>query len=448
MTNFISTAKTALWRIRKSDGLIVQSPAVIPGNNNILIHPGRSGNELLLTMDNNKIAYYDGVVGTATVLAGTGTAGYSVDGTAATTTNIMTNCEGAAVNPSGQIYFVDGSTGVSGSFIRIRTIDGSGNLQTLMGSIPFSGDGGPIAKARFAAGIQAYINPYNSKIYMTDGYFLKTWDPSGDTLAAVVGNGVSGVPANGASAASAFFAPDFVQFLSSTVANIWSGASTLSWNGTSYTKTTAVGNDSLSVTATSACDGKNTLTNCIMHGDLVATNTYDVSGNLYTFEGNGNTTAGRIYKVDTSGNVTQIMGNGTFAWTADCNVDGCAKTAAINISAYLRYIGYDSVNSRILYIDYDGTNYMVRAISSTGRLSTLPGTFAAANINNWGGGFDGAQYFYINLSSSIFRIDTVNGTTTSLTPPTTFGQTVSFFTTTAGGSPYFITNGAVYRWDP
>ena len=82
--------------------------------------------------------------GAATVLAGTGIAGYSGDGVTATSSQ-LNNPTGVAVDAEGNIFIADTAN------YRVRMIDTSGTIFTIagLGTPGSGGDGGPATAARF-----------------------------------------------------------------------------------------------------------------------------------------------------------------------------------------------------------------------------------------------------------------------------------------------------------
>lgn len=102
---------------------------------------------------------WDTVVGK---VAGTGAEGNCADGVAATSCNI--NPQSVFVNAQGQIFFTDWG--------RVRTVDPSGNVRTLMGQTYSFGDGGSALSARFGRfDMIGYWNDgTNDKVVIGDWY--------------------------------------------------------------------------------------------------------------------------------------------------------------------------------------------------------------------------------------------------------------------------------------
>jgi sugar lactone lactonase YvrE len=80
--------------------------------------------------------------GTITTLAGTGSPGYSGDGSIATDAK-LSYPQAITVDSESNVYFVDGSNNV------IRKVDASGIITTYVGTgaVGYTGDGGPATQA-------------------------------------------------------------------------------------------------------------------------------------------------------------------------------------------------------------------------------------------------------------------------------------------------------------
>jgi len=102
-----------------------------------------AGNMYIADMHNHRIRRVDSS-GIITTIAGTGTAGFSGDGGAATQTQLNYPA-GVAVDAAGNVYIADANNH------RIRRIDSSGTIATIAGAgiEGFSGDGGVATQAQF-----------------------------------------------------------------------------------------------------------------------------------------------------------------------------------------------------------------------------------------------------------------------------------------------------------
>lgn len=131
--------------------------------------------------------------GQITTIAGTGAAGFAGDGGPATAArlNNPTNLE---VDSRGVLYVLDTSNA------RIRRIDPGGTISTIAGTgtSGFSGDGGPATAAQIQLFRGLAIDP-GGNLYFSSGSRIRRIDGSG-TITTVVGNGVRDFAIDGAAA--------------------------------------------------------------------------------------------------------------------------------------------------------------------------------------------------------------------------------------------------------
>jgi sugar lactone lactonase YvrE len=104
------------------------------------------GNLFIADGENHRIRRVDADTGVITTLAGTGEAGFSGDGDAATSAQ-LSSPHGVVVDGLGNLFFVD-----QGNF-RIRRVGSDGVISTVAGTgeAGFSGDGGTATDARFSS---------------------------------------------------------------------------------------------------------------------------------------------------------------------------------------------------------------------------------------------------------------------------------------------------------
>lgn len=91
-----------------------------------------SGNVFIADGSNQRIRKVD-ASGIITTIGGTGTAGFSGDGGAATLAQIR-NPRGICVDGAGNVYFTEGSSGGGGSATRVRKIDAAGIITSIAGN--------------------------------------------------------------------------------------------------------------------------------------------------------------------------------------------------------------------------------------------------------------------------------------------------------------------------
>ena len=125
--------------------------------------------------------------------AGTGTAGYSGDGGAATSAQINFP-HGVAVDGSGNVYIPDLFNH------RIRKVDTSGNISTFAGTGTggYSGDGGAATSAQIKSPIGVVVDG-SGNVYITDmgNHRIRKVDTSGD-ISTIAGTGTAGYSGDGA----------------------------------------------------------------------------------------------------------------------------------------------------------------------------------------------------------------------------------------------------------
>ena len=391
----------------------------------------RKGNFYISDYNNSRVRKVD-TAGMITTIAGNGIHGYSGDGGPATAAEIKTQ-SGLFADTSGNVYFSDGFN------FRVRKIDTGGVITTVAGdgNPGFSGNGGPADSARFckAAGLTMdrlgnifVADNYNNqvrKISITDtittfagqnGFFcdgvaaahteisvpenivvdtsgnvlvadyynnrIRLIDASG-TISTVAGNGVSGIRASfsgdGGNADSAqIFYPTAVAVDHN--GNIYI-ADTYNFrirkvNATDGVITTIAGNGS----GVFSGDGGPATAAELGYPSGVAV---DTAGNVYIADG-GNA---RIRKINTSGIITTIAGNGTAGYGGDGGPANHAQIIPADVAVD---------QSGNVYIA-DGTNNRIRKVDSSGIITTIAGTGTA--------GFSGdgsmATLAEINYSSGI-----------------------------------------------
>ena len=244
-----------------------------------------------------------------TTVAGTGTPGYTGDGGAATAAEIQ-EVFGVATDRTGNVYFTDLA------HINVRKITPAGIITTIAGgSYGFSGDGGPATAAEFG-------NPWglatdgagNLYIADRDNERIRKINTSG-IISTVAGNGTNGFRGDGGPATAAEL-------------NLPMGVAV------------------------------------------------DSAGNLYIADQNNH----RIRKVSTSGIITTIAGSGAVGSSAGgySGDGGPATDAQLNFPQ-----GVAVDNSGNIYIP-DGNNYRLRKVNASGIISTIAGNGTATNTGDGG----------------------------------------------------------------
>jgi uncharacterized protein (TIGR03437 family) len=306
---------------------------------------------------------------------------------------------GIAVDGNGNVLFAD-----TGNH-RIRKIDANGIITTIAGNGQpgFSGDRGQATGATLNGPAGISVDPQGN-ILITDlqNFRVRRITPDG-VINTIVGGGDSLLP-NGIPATS--------------VELLYPGAAIADRNGTVYVfeqpfgllKVTPDGTASM-LTHFLADDfggdgGPSTA--AYVQGGLSNANglALDDSGNLYVADGGH----GRIRKIDSSGIITTIAGNGLFRFAGD---EGPATLAVLDSP-----LGVAIGPGGDVFIS-DNKNYRVRAIRPDGTIHTVAGS--GLNVNNFSrdnqpattiglGGpgalvADGAGNLYIADVASVIRVN-------------------------------------------
>ncbi|HUS06038.1 MAG TPA: IPT/TIG domain-containing protein [Bryobacteraceae bacterium] len=138
----------------------------------------------LYAADSTKhVVYKVDSLGATTVIAGTGTAGYSGDGALATSAQLRQPL-GTAVAPDGTVYIADYGNE------RIRKVAPNGIITTLAGSTSgFSGDGGPATSAKLNGPASLVLDPAGNLFVSEISNFRIRKISAGGTITTVAGTG-------------------------------------------------------------------------------------------------------------------------------------------------------------------------------------------------------------------------------------------------------------------
>ncbi len=286
---------------------------------------------------------------TITTIAGNGTAGYSGDGGAATGA-LLNNPVGLVFDRHGNIYFADQGNN------RIRKISSSGIISTFAGNgtAGYSGDGGPATNAEFNSIWSIAIDTIG-KVFISDrdNEVIRQIDTSG-IVSTFAGNGSGGFSGDGGAATSAS-----LQYPCGVGVDHFGNVYISDQTNCRIRKvdpsgiiTTIAGTGS----AGYGGDGGPASSASLYYPANVFP---DNSGNIYISDQSNN----RIRKIDASGTITTIAGNGT----AGSSGDGGPATAAelSGVSACLE----DGMGN--IYVADE--NFRLRKISSAGIISTIAG---------------------------------------------------------------------------
>jgi len=332
-------------------------------------------------------------------VAGNGIPGYSGDGCPATDAQLDTPI-GMAADASGNLYIVEWMNNC------IRKVDASGIITTVAGNgTPgYRGDGGPAIDAQlswpWSIAVDASGNIY---IADTENYRVRKVDPSG-IITTVAGNGTRGYSGDGGPATDAQLdCADGVAVDAS--GNIYI-TDTENYRvrkvDPSGIITTVAGNGTRGYSG----DGGPAI-DAQLHWPLGVA--VDALSNIYITDGY------RIRKVDASGIITTVAGNGTWGYSGD---GGPAIDAQLD---WPLGVAVDAAGN--LYVA-DTWNYCIRKVDSSGIITTMAGS------GTWGYSGDGGPATLAFLSipvgiavdvlTNLYIADTYNYRVRKVAPPCAF----------------------------
>jgi sugar lactone lactonase YvrE len=289
-----------------------------------------------------------------TTIAGNGGYGFTGDGVPATSTRLYTPA-GIQVDKAGNVYFADEGNA------RIRMINVSGYITTIAGngSNTYSGDGGPGTSAS-VNDVVSVVQDALGNFYIssnggnTDPNVIRKLDPAGN-ITTIAGHGIFGYTGDGGPATAAQFYGNY-QIALDPAGNLYVADQNnhrVRKINTSNTITTFAGNGTPGFSG----DGGPATTAELRNPTGVAT---DENGNIFFSElGNG-----RIRKIDASGIITTIAGNGTFGYSGD---GGPATAAELNQPCQVA----TDKSGNVFFAD--ARNYRIRKIDAAGIITTVVG---------------------------------------------------------------------------
>ena len=374
-----------------------------------------SGNLYIADRNNNRIRKVDSS-GNISTVAGTGTAGFSGDGAAATAAQLQ-NPQGVALDGSGNLYIADRGNQ------RIRKVDSAGVISTVAGNgmAGFGGDSGAATAAQLwdpsrvaldGAGNLYIVDRVNDRIRKVDSagvistvagreqlstpwgvasdgagnlYIADTGNhrihkvDSAGVISTVAGSGTAGFSGDGGAATAAQLnfprgvAPDGAGNL--YIADTWN--SRIRKVNSAGTITTVAGDG----TAGFSGDGGAATAARLSYPSGVV---LDGAGNLYIADWQN----GRIRKVDTAGIITTVAGDGGVGFSGDGGAATAAQLSgprgvAVDGSGNLYIAGY--------------SNHRIRKVDSAGVISTVAGS-GTAGFSGDGGAAMAAQ---LNFPSGV-----------------------------------------------
>ncbi len=367
-----------------ADGSVATDVAVRPDK----IFVDIFGNAYIADRTNQRIWKVDSS-GNISTVAGNGSAGYSGDGGAATSAQLW-NPTGVSVDGSGNLYIADESNQ------RIRKVDSTGNISTFAGngSAGYSGDGSAATSALLNRPSGVSVDG-SGNLYIADTYNhrIRKVDSMGN-ISTVAGTGAVGYSGDGGAATSALLGyPSGVSVDGS--GNLYiadTNNSAIRMVDSTGNISTVVGNGSAGYSG----DGGAATSALLRYPSGVSV---DGSGNLYIAD----TSNQRIRKVDSTGNISTVAGSGAFG---DSDGGGVATAASfvypsdvfVDVSGNI-YIA-DRGNNRILKVDDSGTISTVAGTPGSG-YSGDGGAATNAKLNQpYGVSVDGSGNIYIADTSN------------------------------------------------
>jgi len=276
----------------------------------LFARPDNFGNIYIADINNNRIRKVN-TSGIITTIAGNGTNNHSGDGGQATIAGIA-NIQGVAIDNTGNIYIAEDSIQITGLIkgAYIRKVEPDGIISTIAGNMTYGygGDGGPATAAGFQSVYDVAIDVIGN-IYISDpaNSRIRKINTSG-IITTFAGNGTHGYSGDNGPAISAQLNNPYSIAIDST-GNIYIADfnnNCVRKVNTSGVITTIAGNG---MPGYSGDGGLATAAELHDAGGIDV----DDAGDIYISDAGNN----RIRKVDASGVITTIAGNGTEGYSGN-----------------------------------------------------------------------------------------------------------------------------------
>ena len=316
-----------------------------------------TGSLYIADADNHRIRQVD-TTGTITTVVGIGATGYGGDGKLAVEA-YLNYPTGVTVDGSGNLYIADRNND------RVRKVDTSGTITTIAGTGErgYSGDGGPAVQAQLGLPSGVAVDGVGN-LYIADlrNHRLRRVD-AGGTITTVAGGGH--YRGDGGAATNAWLGSPSAVAVDGT-GNIYvSSGNRIRRVDSAGTITSVAGTGERGFSG----DGGPAVQAQL---DFFGGVTVDGDGNLYIADGDNH----RIRKVDTSGTITTVAGNGKRGHSGD----GPGVAARLH-----RPEGVAADGAGNLYIA-DTWNYRVRRVDSVGNITTIAGIGSSRSSPSIGDG--------------------------------------------------------------
>jgi uncharacterized protein (TIGR03437 family) len=370
-----------------------------------------SGNLYIADSGNERIRYVNNANGSISTIAGTGTAGFSGDGSAATAAT-FSNPVAVALDASNNVYVADSDNN------RIRRFALGGTVTTFAGTTNSVGDGGPSTEARVEPWAVAVDSAGNLCIADRSENRVRKVTPSG-TITTVAGTGQTGYGGdNGPSTAAVLNTPNDVAVDSSGNVYIADASNNRirRVDASTGTITTFAGNGGCCYAGTgTGGDGGLATAATLYYPTSVAV---DGSGNVYftdLVETNTSPSPSAIRRVTTDGKIHTWAGGGTsvgFSGDGGPPLSAQFGSSLGNIrtgpdgSLYIA----DTNNNRVRKVDPAGATINTVAGNAQTSASGNGGPATSAGLDPpWSVVVDAAGNFYIGANGTVREV-TANGT--------------------------------------
>lgn len=307
------------------------------------------GNIYIADQGNHRIRKF-ALLGTMTTVAGTGSPGFSGDGGSALNAS-LNSPYGVAVDAGGSLYIVDTGN------VRVRKVTPDGTINTVAGNgtAGFSGDGGPavLASVNDPRGVALDVG---GNIYIADAgnHRIRKVSPDG-TIRTVAGNGTALWQGDGGPATlGTLNTPSDVVVVGLTMYIADTGNSAIRKVASTGTITTVAGKG---ISGFSGDGGPATNATLNTPWGIAV----DSLGNIFIADTNNQ----RVRKVSTNGNITTVAGTGDQDFFGDRTK---ALAAALNQPHGVAVDGFG-----LLHIA-DWENHRIRVVSPDGFINTVAGT--------------------------------------------------------------------------